>query len=356
LHYLTVFLRYSMRVWFNRAFSSVYAAIELIRKADRDGRFHIIYSNANPHTNAARVAHEFHVEPTGMDAATYIDWCLAFCQKHQVDIFIPGKRSTELAGEHQRFAAQGTRVLSTASKEALELIHDKARFYADTYLPEAPVAETRNFENVEQFDAAYAELRQRHPKLCVKPSHSVFGLGFAILDEERSSAALLLAGAEYHIGFDDMRRGLAELGTFRTMLLMEYLDGHEYSVDCVGDNGRLVAAVARKKPKTAGRGQLIDMREDILAATARLCTDHGLNGCFNVQFREGGEALRLLEINPRMSGGIGMACVAGPNLPWIALSGFADGFDQVVVPPVRDGIRVAELTSATELTCMADLA
>ncbi|MES2319690.1 MAG: ATP-grasp domain-containing protein [Pseudomonadota bacterium] len=338
-----------MRVWFNRTFSSVYAAIELIREADAAGRFHIIYSNANPHATASRVAHAFYIEPTGMDADAYIQWCLDFCAEHKVDIFIPGKESTTLAGQHARFEAQGTRVLSAGTPDALALIHDKARFYASVELPGAPVADFRVFEDVAQFDAAYAELRQLHAKLCVKPSRSVFGLGFSILDEERSSAALLLAGAQYHIGLDDMRRGLAELGAFRTMLLMEYLDGHEYSVDCVGDNGRLVAAVARKKPMQAGRGQLIDMRQDILDATEKLARDFGLNGCFNVQFREGGEALRLLEINPRMSGGIGMACVAGPNLPYIALCGFADGFDTVAVPAVRDGIRVAELTSPTEL-------
>jgi carbamoylphosphate synthase large subunit len=338
-----------MRVWFNRTFSSVYAAIGLIREADTEARFHIIYSNANPHVNAARVAHEFHLEPTGLDTEAYIAWCLDFCRDNRVDIFIPGKESTVLAGEHARFAAQGTRVLSAGSVAALELIHDKARFYATVDLPLAPVAEFRVFEDVQQFDAAYAELRDTHPTLCVKPSESVFGLGFAVLDEERSSAALLLAGEQYRIGLDDMRRGLAELGAFRTMLLMEYLDGHEYSVDCVGDNGRLVAAVARKKPRKAGRGQLIDMRQDILDATTKLAADFGLNGCFNVQYREGGDALRLLEINPRMSGGIGMACVAGPNLPYIALAGFADGYHSVHVPPVRDGIRVAELTSPTEL-------
>lgn len=338
-----------MRVWFNRTFSSVYAAIDLIREADPEGRFHIIYSNANPHATASRVAHAFYVEPTGMDADTYIQWCLDFCREHRIDIFIPGKEATTLASLHARFEAQGTRVLSAASTAALELIHDKARFYATAHCPLAPVAEFAVFEDVAQFDAAYADLRQRHPKLCVKPSRSVFGLGFSILDEERSSAALLLAGAQYHIGLDDMRRGLAELGQFRTMLLMEYLDGHEYSVDCVGDNGRLVAAVARKKPMQAGRGQLIDMRQDILDASAKLAADFGLNGCFNVQFREGAGQLRLLEINPRMSGGIGMACVAGPNLPYIALCGFADGFDKVSVAPVRNGIRVAELTSPTEL-------
>ena len=338
-----------MRVWFNRTFSSVYAAIDLIRQADTDGRFHIIYSNPNPHAAAARVAHQFFEEPTGLEAAAYIAWCLAFCREHRVDIFIPGKESTALAAEHERFAAQGTRVLSAASTEALELIHDKARFYAEADVPAAPVADFRPFETLEQFDAAYFDLRGKHAKLCVKPSRSVFGLGFAILDEERSSAALLIAGAQYHIGLEDMRRGLAELGTFRTMLLMEYLDGQEYSVDCVGDHGKLIAAVARKKPSQSGRGQLIDMRADIIEATAKLARDFGLNGNFNVQFREGAGELRLLEINPRMSGGIGMACVAGPNLPYIALCGFADGFDKVTVAPVRDGIRVAELTSPTEL-------
>lgn len=338
-----------MRVWYNRTFSSVYAAIKLIREADRDGRYTLIYSNANRHAPASRLAHEFQVEPTGLETEAYIDWCMDFCRKHKVDIFVPGREATALAAEHARFADIGTRVLSTASHEQLQLLHDKARFYAETELPQAPVAEFRRFENLEQFDLAWDALRARHPKLCVKPSHSIYGLGFAVVDQERSSAELLMKGVEYHIGFEDLRRGLAGLGQFRTMLLMEYLDGPEYSVDCVGDHGRLVAAVVRRKLPQAGSGQLIDQRADILEASAELARRHGLNGVFNVQFREGGGRPRLLEINPRMSGGLAMACVAGPNLPWIALSGFDRGFDGVDVPPVRNGMRVAELSDAVEL-------
>lgn len=338
-----------MRVWYNRTFSSVYAAIKLIRQADTDGRFTIIHSNANRHTPAGRLAHEFYSEPTGLKGDAYIDWCLAFCREHKIDIFVPGREATALASELARFADIGTRVLSAAPPDELKRIHDKAAFYAETVLPDAPVAEFRRFENIEQFDAAWAELRPRHAKLCVKPSHSIYGLGFAIVDEARSSAALLLAGAEYHVGYDDLRRGLAELGEFRTMLLMEFLEGPEYSVDCVGDAGRLVAAVVRRKLPQAGSGQLIDMRPDILDATARLCADYRLNGVFNAQFREGGGRPRLLEINPRMSGGIGMACMAGPNLPYIALSGFDLGFDQVEIPAIREGMRVAEVSSAVEV-------
>ena len=338
-----------MRVWYNRTFSSVYAALRLIRQADTEGRFTLIHSNANRHTPAARLAHEFHTEPTGLDSDAYVDWCMAFCREQRVDIFVPGREATTLAAEHARFADIGTRVLSAAPAPMLKIVHDKARFYADTDLPQAPVAEFRIFANLAQFDAAWAELRPRHAKLCIKPSHGIYGMGFAVVDEERSSAALLMKGIEYHIGYHDLRRGLQDLGDFQTMLLMEFLDGPEYSVDCVGDHGRLVSAVVRRKLSQAGSGQLIDMRQDIVDATARLCADYRLNGVFNAQFREGGGRPRLLEINPRMSGGIGMACLAGPNLPYIALRGFAEGFDGVDVPAARDGMRVAEVSVATEL-------
>ena len=338
-----------MRVWFNRGFSSVHTAIDLIRQADGDQRFTIIHSNPNRRTPAARLAHAFHTEPTGLATPDYIDWCLDFCREHGVDIFVPGREATALAGEHTRFDAIGTRVLSAASEPQLQLIHDKARFYAETVLPGAPVAEFRHFEDAAGFEAAYDALRRRHAKLCVKPSHSIYGLGFAVLDEHRNSAELLMAGAEYHVSLGDFRAGLAKLGTFRSMLLMEFLDGREYSVDCVGDHGRLVTAVVRRKSGQAGAGQRIDQRADILEATAQLCAAHGLNGIFNVQFRESDGQPRLLEINPRMSGGIGMACVAGPNLPYIALRGFADGYDGLEIAPVRDGIRVAELARAVEL-------
>jgi biotin carboxylase len=338
-----------MRVWFNRTFSSVYAAIDLIREADTDGRFHIIHSNPNARTPAARLAHEFHPEPTGLSADDYVAWCLAFCREHRVDIFVPGREATVLAGVAARFAEAGTRILSVASEPALQLIHDKARFYAETELPNAPVAEFRRFEDAAGFEDAYDNLRRRHAKLCVKPSHSIYGLGFAVLDEERNAAQLLMAGAEYHVSLADFRRGLTEMGSFRTMLLMEYLDGREYSVDCVGEHGRLVTAVVRRKSSGPGAGQRIDQRADILEATAQLCSTHGLNGIFNVQFRESAGKPRLLEINPRMSGGIGMACLAGPNLPYIALRGFADGFANLDIPPVRNGMRVGEQARAVEL-------
>ena len=342
------------RIWFNKTFSSITAALQLIRSADVAGEYHLCCSNSHPHALASVVAHQYEVEPSGLSRDEYLAWCLDFCREQNIAIFVPGKEAVQISANRARFEAQGTRVLSVASPEVLALLHDKARFYQTVQLPMAPPAEFRVVENIEQFDAAWDELRPRHAKLCIKPSISVYGLGFAVIDEDRDSAQLLMQGAQYHVAYQELRRGLQQLPEFRTMLLMQYLHGHEYSVDCVGDAGRLVCAVARKKPLTAGHGQLIEMPAEIEAACRMLCDTYQLNGNFNAQFREGSHGIGLLEINPRMSGGIAMACVAGPNLPYLALRGFDKGFVGLDVPPVRNGIRVAEWSQAVQLPGTAD--
>ena len=70
------------RVWFNKTFSSVGAAIRLIRQADEAdglGNYRIVCSNTNPHAPALLAAHELAVEPSGLKGDAYIAWCLDFC-------------------------------------------------------------------------------------------------------------------------------------------------------------------------------------------------------------------------------------------------------------------------------------
>jgi len=337
------------RVWFNKTFSSVSAAIRLIREADADGRYCIVCSSTNPHAPAFLAAHEAATEPAGLKGEAYLDWCLHFCREKAITLFMPGKEASLISAAREQFAALGTRVLCVAEQEVLHLLHDKARFYDAVDLPATPVADFRVVENIAQFDAAYRELRAKHARLCIKPAVSVYGLGFSVIDEERSSAQLLLEGVAYHIGLQDLQSGLAAMVDFRTMLLMEYLGGHEYSVDCIADHGRLVCAIPRKKSLVIGQGQIIDVRDDILDSVRQLSTRYKLNGLFNVQFREGANGLGLLEINPRMSGGIAMACLAGPNLPYLALAGFDRGYAGLNIPALQNGLRVTELAHATVL-------
>lgn len=337
------------KVWFNKTFSSIAEVIKLIRTADEAGRYHLISSNTKRLAPAFLESHSFMVEPSRLSGKEYVDWCLRTCVDHGVDIFVPGKEATMIAGRLPQFESVGTRVLSVASEENLHLLHDKARFCQAVRAPRSPPAEFVVFENIEDFNSGYAALRARHEVLCVKPSVSVYGIGFAVLDEQRSTAQLLLDGAQYRVSYEDFRRGLSQMDRVQPMLLMEYLQGDEYSVDCLADEGRLVCAVPRKKDVSLGYGQVIDVREDVIATVTDLAKDFRLNGIFNAQFKEGNSGLRLLEINPRMSGGIAMSCLAGPNLPYLALQGFDQGYRDLLIPDVRDGVRVYLAQHALEL-------
>lgn len=333
-----------MHLWFNRTFSSVYAAIGLIKQADVTNEFTITYSHPNPHAAAQRVADQFLLEPRDLRGEEYVDWCLQTCIDRKVDLFWPGHEARLIAEHKARFEVQGTRVMNVATPEVLRLLNDKAQFCAEVQLSDAFPAEYRVFTCVAEFDAAYAELKVRFPRLCVKPSISVYGLGFGILDEERNAAQLLIAGEQYKVGLQDFRRGLADMGECKPMLLMEYLEGPEYSVDCVGNAGVVVAAVPRKKSPLAGYGQTIECDPVIMQAVRELTRQFQLSGIYNVQFKETQGKPRLLEINARMSGGIAMACQAGPNLPYLAVKGFVDGFDKLEVPAIDQGIRVMEIS------------
>jgi hypothetical protein len=98
------------------------------------------------------------------------------------------------------------------------------------------------------FDAAYERMRKRHEVLCMKPSVSVYGIGFRQISEKKSAFDLMLDGNPYRIDLVSLREMLQRAGRFRPMLLMPFLAGHEFSVDCVALNGELVCAVARRKP------------------------------------------------------------------------------------------------------------
>lgn len=344
------------RVWFNKTFSSVHSALSLIRKGDAEGRYRLICSNSNPHSLGLFAAEESAIEPTGLKGDDYVDWCLEFCREQQIDIFVPGKEATLTARNEAGFLEQGVRVLSAAAPDVLELLHDKARFYAEAAAPSAPSPEVAVFECIESFDAAYARMRETHAVLCMKPSVSVYGIGFRQITESKTAFDLMMDGNPYRIDLASLRNMLERAERFRPMLLMPFLAGHEFSVDCVASKGELVCAVARRKPLSTRSGQTIVVREDIQDACAHLVGQFGLNGNVNIQFREGrsegeGEGeLRILEINPRMSGGIAMACLAGPNLPYLGLETFDRGPGAVSLPPIEDGLQVGEINQAVRLS------
>ncbi|MBK1717656.1 ATP-grasp domain-containing protein [Thiocystis violacea] len=331
------------RVWFNRTFSNVRALLDLVRRGDEGGEFHLVCTHTQASFPGFAAAHEWALEPAGLTGPGYIDYCLDFCRERRIDALWPGKEARLLAEHRDRFAAEGVRVLSVASPENLDLLHDKARFSAQARHFFIPTPDTLECRTLEEFEAAYERLRALHPVLCIKPAKGVNGAGFRVIEEGRRGLDILVQGVLYAIHLDGLRQLLREAGAFEPLLLMEHLDGAEYSVDSLGDGRRLVALTQRRKETGAGYGQRITALPALTQAVAELTEIFGLTGLFNAQFREGRNGLRLLEINPRFAGGIGYTGATSVNLPYLALHGLIRGFADDGPPLVAEESRILEV-------------
>lgn len=340
-----------MRIWFNKTFSSISSVFNNLRQAPLAGGVTVVCTHTNPAASPFLAADEAWVEPAGLVGTPYLEWCLYFCEQHRIDYFWPAKEAVLLVRHQAEFARLGTQVIAVAAPETLTLLNHKGEFYRTLPPAVAQAMACIAVTDSVAFDQAVATLSQQYAALCVKPSVSVFGLGFRILDVQRDSITHLLEGVEYEIPLAELRAGMAHTAQFPELLVMEHLSGAEWSVDCAGRNGQLLCGIQRKKHPQAGYGQEIDNNPLIQGMVERLTAHYGLNGLFNIQFKgnAAGEP-RLLEINARPSGGFGMACLAGVNLAEVFLQSLQT--DNVVVPPIRYGLRVSEVNTPVVLTTL----
>lgn len=329
-----------VRVWFNKTFSSVYNVARLLGAAEEPSRFHVLCSHTNGEFVGLQAGDESFLEPVEIDRDSYVSLCLELCVRHGVDVFVPGRALYEIACRRDEFEAMGVRLLVAAAPEYLVLFEDKRRFYeelaTDTAIPPRCIC----VNTVAEFSAAVDTLRSEGSQVCFKPSRSTGGLGFRILDDRRSDVQNLLSGESVRLTRHLAETVLRQVGTFRDLLVMEYLPGAEYSVDCIAEQGRLFRAVARRKPTRTGGAQFLEKNDELVALAERLTEAYGLSGIFNVQVRYNGSMPKVLEINARMAGGIYFSCLSGLNFPAWGVGLAAGVADVRRMPEPRFGLHV----------------
>jgi biotin carboxylase len=331
-----------LRVWYNENLSSTHNIVRLLQSVDESVRPFVFCTHSNPDCPAFEISDESALEPKGMDAADYLAHCLDFCRQHRIDVFVPGRGMKQVSDARAEFAAIGTGLVLAADSETMRLFDDKARFYR-TVPPE--VAEAPAFYTVNTaaaFSEACRALLATGHRVCFKPSQSTGGLGFHILDDRRDELRNLFNSEPIRLSTQSAERILSTQPEFRDLLVMEYLDGAEYSIDCLGQDGRLLRGVVRRKPSRVGGAQWLEDKPELIEIARRAAAHYGLGGIFNVQVRYAGGQPKLLEINPRMSGGLYLACLSGVNIPFWAVQVAAGRADVSMIPQARTGLKVQQ--------------
>lgn len=348
-----------IRTWYNHGYSQTRDALALLRRADAEGLV-LLATHANPLAPVFLTADVFAVEPaaprtTPAHEAAYVDWCLNFARTHQVDVFVPQRARTAVARRATEFAALGVRLALAADADTLETIDDKSRFYAAAAAAHLPTPVVHTVNSVEAFDQAVADVRGRGLDVCIKPPRGVFGKGYWRLKDDASLFSQLMTPDDREIQTRVVRDAVHEMrGAMPSLLVMQYMPGDEWSVDCVCRDGELIDGVARRK---TGATQTLESEGPAFEIARQVARVFTLSNLVNIQLKSSAmdrDEPLVLEINPRMSGGCLYAELAGLNLPHLQL---LNALDRLPVPrPERPGRRhIGSIAGAVDLSPLSDL-
>ena len=285
-------------------------------------------------------------EPARLGSAAYARYCLEVGRKYGADVFVPGRQVSSISARAAVFEQHGIRVVVPAVPATLNRINHKGRFYESVRNCGVPLPAFQQVEELADFEAAVKAVG-RHHDVCYKPAVSIFGYGFHILVDHPSArhpSAEQRGAPELRLDIS-LPEALAKFRRnrrFKTQLVMQHLPGLERSVDCLGADGRLLCGIVRRK--NADGTQFLEANETVLGYVRTLVAHFRLSGLFNVQFKDDAEGRPcLLEINPRMAGGISYSFLSGVVLPYWAIRlalGTAEPGD---IPEPKTGLLVTDI-------------
>jgi hypothetical protein len=339
----------SITLWLNRNIASSYNVLETIRESLRPGEdWRIVTSHPYRYSSVFRLSDHHEVEPAGLGDRQYIRYCLNFIRRNKVNVFLPGTKLRAVLRARRHFDALGVTIIAAADASTVYTLESKSRLYRAVPSEMRIVPDYRVVRDMDGFDRAYAALRRHHRLVCFKPCVSVYGLGFRIVTPWGGGVRRLLNTASLKIGLRSVRRILGSEDIFRPLMLMPYLPGPERSVDCLGHHGELVRAVVRRKGTVEGY-QKLEHNPGLIEIVRKLTAHFKLSGLYNVQFRDSGGRPYLLEINPRMSGGLYGSCLSGVAFPYWAIRLAMGTAKPEDVPQPKVGFRIAQVNRAVRL-------
>lgn len=233
------------------------------------------------------------IVPAAMDPE-FVNAVLNICTTASIDLLIPtvDKEFMPIAKHIQQFNNIGCKVMLSAT-EALSVCLDK---YLLMKACENKVA-LASFKTLEQF---LERPDVEGKKWIIKPRSGAGSRGVQKIDSINQ-----LSGLSALLG--------------KNFMVQEYLEGKEYSIDVMIDNkGTVCAAVARERMKTdsgiAVTSKVVK-KQAIIDYAIKAATAIKLHYAANVQVIDTIGGPRLLEINPRFSGGLSLVVAAGVNTP-----------------------------------------
>lgn len=287
------------------------AAVCIIKDLAR--RHDVVAVDADRLASGLYLSQRSYLVPPIDNGESVVDRVLDIAKREGASLVIPtvSEELIHFARSTSRFLSVGVTVV-VSNPRSIEIANDKSSLYDflknEGYCPKV-----------------YADGEGIEFPCVVKPAVSRGSRGFYVCESEK---AMWFA----------VERNAA---TFGKSVVMEYLEGPEYSVYGISDlKGvpKFAVAIERVHATSESKKARVNNDGDVLAVAKDIASALNLAGPWNVQIIKTRRGPKVVEVNPRFAGTLSLPIAAGANLVELAIGVFLGREIDWEKVGVRDGL------------------
>lgn len=282
-------------------------------------KIRLIGADMNHDDTILQMVDQYYQVPRG-DDPSYADAILDICVKEHVDVVIPimSVELVTLAQNADKFAKAGV-ALSVSNLEALKIANNKLALFE--YMQENGIP-TPKFMPVREVADVDRAVEYIGVPVVFKTTEGSGSRGMRIIDPSKSRFDILFheKPTSAYVTLQDFKETLQE-GDMPEMLAMEYLPGHEYSVDLLCEDGKVFYSLCRRGLNVQTSiilDGVVEDKPEITQLCSQVAEKLKLTGNigFDVKERSDGTPV-IMECNPRATAGISEFTASGANLLYL---------------------------------------
>jgi carbamoyl-phosphate synthase large subunit len=298
---------------------SVFTSVEWRSRSDKLG---IVSCDISENTAGKKLADGYFVVPRG-DDPDYTKTIIEAVQKFDIEIIVPltDPELIPLALAKDTLEKMGCKVLVSEAKY-LEDILNKDRLYRRLASISPKIEKCRSVAEVKKF----MDLTSQDQSCFIKLVNAYGSRGTKKVISERKWLDAFDSKKPEEFGLLFPISHLQDILDKYSVIAVELLPGSEYSFDCVFDScGRLIRYFVREREVIRNgichtAKFVVDTDREFLTFIQEITRSFQLNYNINVQAkRDMYGQLKLLEINPRISGSVGSFLPGGADLVKLGL-------------------------------------
>jgi len=247
---------------------------------------------------------------------------LRVCREQKIDYVLPMSTAELMPLAKMTYDAYDRISALVSQPEVLRKCLNKINLY-ETFKNEDFVPRYWIVREKKDFIKIVKYSKMNYNRLFVKPAESNGSRGlYEILIDDRRLKFDEKPKPYNTVSINDFTNRLSDIEIFRAkgILVSEFLEGREWSVDCVATDRNIIVVSRVRDEIRSGictKGH-IESNPDLIELSKYIVRYLELQYCVNLQFIETVKGFKLLEINPRVSGTISLSCQV-QNLPLLAL-------------------------------------